>query len=41
VGRELDLEQVLHRIVEAAALVDARYAALGVIGPDGRPCRSS
>ncbi|MFJ3980915.1 sensor histidine kinase [Streptomyces fungicidicus] len=37
VGRELDLEQVLHSIVEAAAaLVDARYAALGVIGPDGR-----
>ncbi|WP_190131192.1 sensor histidine kinase [Streptomyces mashuensis] len=37
VGRELDLTQVLQRIVEAAAaLVDARYAALGVIGPDGR-----
>lgn len=37
VGRELDLAQVLRRIVEAAAvLVDARYAALGVIGPDGR-----
>ncbi|MEV5321291.1 GAF domain-containing sensor histidine kinase [Streptomyces sp. NPDC052687] len=37
VGRELDLEQVLRSIVEAAAaLVDARYAALGVIGPDGR-----
>ncbi|MER6631247.1 GAF domain-containing protein [Streptomyces sp. NPDC000987] len=37
VGRELDLEQVLHSIVEAAAaLVDAEYAALGVIGPDGR-----
>ncbi|MER5199958.1 sensor histidine kinase [Streptomyces sp. NPDC002755] len=37
VGRELDLEQALHRIVEAAAvLVDAEYAALGVIGPDGR-----
>ncbi|WP_307806326.1 GAF domain-containing protein [Streptomyces sp. FH025] len=36
VGRELDLTQVLRRIVEAAAvLVDARYAALGVIGPDG------
>src|SRR4051794_2025253 len=36
VGRELDLVQVLRRIVEAgAALVDARYAALGVIGPDG------
>ncbi|MEU6665924.1 GAF domain-containing sensor histidine kinase [Streptomyces sp. NPDC046727] len=37
VGRELDLEQALHRIVEAAAvLVDAEYAALGVIGPDGK-----
>ncbi|NUO46392.1 MAG: GAF domain-containing sensor histidine kinase [Streptomyces sp.] len=37
VGRELDLEQVLRSIVEAAAvLVDARYAALGVIGPDGK-----
>ncbi|MGW6918529.1 GAF domain-containing protein [Kitasatospora sp. NPDC054939] len=36
VGRELDLGQALHRIVEAAAdLVDARYAALGVIGADG------
>ena len=37
VGRELDLSQVLRRIVEAAALlVDAEYGALGVIGPDGR-----
>ncbi|MEU9331530.1 GAF domain-containing sensor histidine kinase [Streptomyces sp. NPDC048290] len=37
VGRELDLEQALRSIVEAAAaLVDAEYAALGVIGPDGR-----
>ncbi|MFF3323982.1 GAF domain-containing protein [Streptomyces sp. NPDC002889] len=37
VGRELDLEQALQRIVEAAAaLVDAEYAALGVIGPDGQ-----
>ncbi|MEU3347238.1 GAF domain-containing sensor histidine kinase [Streptomyces sp. NPDC006700] len=37
VGRELDLEQVLYSIVDAAAtLVDAEYAALGVIGPDGR-----
>ncbi|MFJ4324523.1 GAF domain-containing protein [Streptomyces tricolor] len=36
VGRELDLEQALRRIVEAAAtLVDAEYAALGVIGSDG------
>ncbi|MET8579031.1 GAF domain-containing protein [Streptomyces sp. NPDC005012] len=37
VGRELDLQQALRGIVEAAAvLVDARYAALGVIGTDGR-----
>jgi signal transduction histidine kinase len=37
VGRELALEQVLRRIVEAATvLVDAQYGALGVIGPDGR-----
>ncbi|WP_242587824.1 GAF domain-containing protein [Streptomyces sp. MST-110588] len=37
VGRELDLNQVLQRIVEAAALlVDAEYAALGVIGRDGK-----
>ncbi len=37
VGRELDLEQALRSIVEAAAtLVEARYAALGVIGPDGK-----
>lgn len=37
VGRELELEQALRSIVEAAAvLVDAEYAALGVIGPDGR-----
>ncbi|MFJ2606364.1 GAF domain-containing protein [Streptomyces sp. NPDC087425] len=37
VGRELDLEQALRSIVEAAAvLVDAEYAALGVIAPDGR-----
>ncbi|MFE1755630.1 GAF domain-containing protein, partial [Streptomyces anandii] len=36
VGRELDLEHALRRIAEAAAaLVDAEYAALGVIGPDG------
>jgi signal transduction histidine kinase len=33
VGSDLELEQVLHRIVEAAVvLVDARYGALGVIG---------
>ncbi|MEU6549182.1 GAF domain-containing sensor histidine kinase [Streptomyces sp. NPDC046915] len=37
VGRELELEQALRAIVEAAAaLVDAEYAALGVIGSDGR-----
>ncbi|AXI81494.1 GAF domain-containing protein [Peterkaempfera bronchialis] len=37
VGRELELDQALRRVVEAgAALVDARYAALGVIGSDGR-----
>ncbi|RPE38739.1 histidine kinase/DNA gyrase B/HSP90-like ATPase [Streptomyces sp. Ag109_O5-1] len=37
VGRELDLEQALRSIVEAAAvLVDAEYGALGVIGPDGK-----
>ncbi|KOU58216.1 histidine kinase [Streptomyces sp. MMG1533] len=37
VGRELDLEHVLRSIVEAAAvLVDAQYAALGVIRPDGK-----
>jgi signal transduction histidine kinase len=35
VGRELDLEQALQQIVESAAtLVDARYAALGIIGED-------
>ncbi|MDT0545021.1 MULTISPECIES: sensor histidine kinase [Streptomyces] len=37
VGRELDLPQVLRRIVEAAVvLVDAEYGALGVIGEDRR-----
>jgi signal transduction histidine kinase len=36
VGRELDLDQALQQIIESAAtLVDARYAALGVIGDDG------
>ncbi|NEB74253.1 GAF domain-containing protein [Streptomyces sp. SID14478] len=35
VGRELDLAQVLRRIVEAAVvLVDAEYGALGVVGDD-------
>lgn len=38
VGRELDLRQVLRRIVEAAVvLVDAEYGALGVVGDDQRP----
>ena len=37
IGRELELETVLRRIVEAAtALVDARYGALGVISEDGQ-----
>lgn len=37
VGRELDLAQVLRRIVEAAvALTNARYGALGVIGAGQR-----
>jgi signal transduction histidine kinase len=37
VGRNLELEVVLRQIVQAAVtLVDARYGALGVIGPDGR-----
>jgi signal transduction histidine kinase len=36
VGRELDLPQVLRRIVESAVvLVDAEYGALGVIEGDG------
>lgn len=37
IGRELELETVLRRIVEAATtLVEARYGALGVIGEDGQ-----
>lgn len=37
VGRELELDQALRHIVEAAvSLVDARYGALGVIGNGGR-----
>ncbi len=37
---DLELENVLHRIVEAAtALVDARYGALGVIGDGDRLAR--
>ncbi|WP_344955139.1 GAF domain-containing sensor histidine kinase [Actinomadura miaoliensis] len=36
IGSELDLETVLHRIIEAATtLVDARYGALGVISEEG------
>ncbi|MFF3890087.1 GAF domain-containing protein [Streptomyces sp. NPDC001914] len=36
VGAELDLDRVLRAVVEAAAtLVDAEYAALGVVGADG------
>ncbi len=36
VGRGLELETTLRRVVRAAAdLVDARYAALGVLGDDG------
>ncbi|MFI2102742.1 GAF domain-containing protein [Isoptericola sp. NPDC019693] len=35
VGRGLELETTLHRVVSAAAMmVDARYAALGVLGED-------
>jgi signal transduction histidine kinase len=37
VGSDLDLQTVLRRITEAAStLVDAKYAALGVIGDDGQ-----
>jgi signal transduction histidine kinase len=37
IGRELELETALRRIVEAAReLADCRYGALGVIGDDGR-----
>jgi signal transduction histidine kinase len=40
VSRGLDLETVLHHIVETAIeLVDARYGALGVLGDDGRIAR--
>lgn len=36
VGRGLDLESTLHRVVRVAAdVADARYAALGVLGDDG------
>jgi signal transduction histidine kinase len=37
IGTDLDLDRTLERIVEAACrLADARYGALGVIGPDRR-----
>ncbi|MFE7172404.1 GAF domain-containing protein [Streptomyces sp. NPDC057616] len=37
IGSDLDLEDLLRRIVQAAAdLVDARYGALGVVGEEGR-----
>ena len=37
VGSDLDLQTVLRRIAEAAStLVDAQYAALGVVGGDGQ-----
>lgn len=40
VGRGLDVETVLHRIVEAAvSLVDAHYGALGLIDADSRISR--
>jgi len=36
VGSDLDLEVVLHRIVESAVtVVDAQYGALGVVGDEG------
>jgi serine phosphatase RsbU (regulator of sigma subunit)/anti-sigma regulatory factor (Ser/Thr protein kinase) len=36
IGSDLDLDSTLHRIVTAAMeLTDARYAALGIRGPDG------
>jgi len=40
VGRGLELETTLHRVVQAAAtVVDARYAPLGVLGDDRRIAR--
>ena len=37
IGADLDLNSTLDRIVTAACeLADARYGALGVVGPDGR-----
>ncbi|MFJ3406039.1 GAF domain-containing protein [Promicromonospora sp. NPDC090134] len=39
-ARGLDLESLLHRIVEAAvSLVDARYGALGLLGADNQIAR--
>src|SRR5437764_6786186 len=36
IGSQLELSEVLHRIVETAAeLADAKYAALGVLDPSG------
>src|SRR5213078_3466962 len=36
IGSQLELDEVLHRIVTTAAdLVDAEYAALGVLDPSG------
>lgn len=40
VADETDLETILRRLVELArGVVDARYGALGVLGPDGRLLR--
>lgn len=40
IGEDLELPHVLHRITQAAArLTGARYAALGVLGPDRRITR--
>jgi signal transduction histidine kinase len=37
IGGDLDLEDLLHRIVQSAVdLVDAEYGALGVLGEEGR-----
>jgi hypothetical protein len=42
VGRELELEQALQRILESTAeLVDARYGALAVLGQGGTVATSS
>ncbi|GEL18126.1 sensor histidine kinase [Pseudonocardia asaccharolytica] len=40
VGSDLEPDATLRRIVQSAVeLVDARYGALGVLGPDGAICR--